>query len=128
MAGLVSIDHDRSFLDQVVPQFPAWPGFVPLHADLMGPKLSDRDPELNYATLPVGLGRSFDFIYIDGRRRLECALIATQVCAPDGIVVLHDYRRRRYDSVRLLYDILEEGSQFRVMRQKTTLAANNDGR
>jgi hypothetical protein len=123
LAALVSIDHVRDYVDRVVAQFPVWPGFMPLHADLMGPKLGNRDPELNYATLPLSLGRSFDLIYIDGRRRLECALAATQLCARNGVVVLHDYRRRRYDMVRLLYDILEDGSQFRVMRPKSLLVA-----
>jgi hypothetical protein len=118
LTGLVSIDHDRDYFQRVVAQLPAWPGFTPLCADLMGPKMSDRDPEPNYATLPLSLRRRFDLVYIDGRRRLECALVATQVCAADGVVVLHDYRRRRYDMVRLLYDIVEDGSQFRVMRPK----------
>jgi hypothetical protein len=38
------------------------------------------------------------------------------LCHPDTIVVLHDYRRRRYQPVKALYEILEDGSQFRVMR------------
>lgn len=118
LVSFVSIDHDREYLDRVVAQMPAWHGFTPLHSDLMGPKLSDRDPEPNYATLALTLQRRFDLIYIDGRRRLECALVATQICAPDGIVVLHDYRRRRYDLVQVLYDLVEDGSQFRVMRPK----------
>ena len=118
LGSLVSIDHDCDYLKSVVAQLPAWPGFEPFCCDLMGPKLSDRDPEPNYATFPLSLQRRFDLIYIDGRRRLECALAATQVCAPDGIVVLHDYRRRRYDMVRVLFDIVEDGSQFRVMRPK----------
>ena len=45
-------------------------------------------------------------------------LLPLAVLAADGIVVLHDYRRRRYDMVRVLFDIVEDGSQFRVMRPK----------
>lgn len=122
LSSLVSIDHDRDYLERVVAQLPVWQGFLPLHADLMGPKLSNRDPEPNYATLALTLQRRFDLIYIDGRRRLECALVATQICTPDGVVVLHDYRRRRYDLVKILYDIVDEGSQFRVMRPKALAA------
>ena len=55
LSGLVSIDHDRDYLDRVVAQLPTWQGFTPLYCDLMGPKLSDRDPEANYATLPLTL-------------------------------------------------------------------------
>ncbi len=44
--------------------------------DLTGPCLNQVDPELNYSTFPLSLGRKFDVIFIDGRRRMECAFIA----------------------------------------------------
>jgi len=113
-----SIDHNATYLDELVRQLPQWSGFHPLCADLSGPLLNDRDPELNYSTLPLSLGLQFDFIFIDGRRRLECAFIAAQMCHEASVVVLHDYRRRRYQPIKALYDIVEDGSQFRVMRPR----------
>jgi hypothetical protein len=112
------IDDNRNYLEQLVAQFPAWNGFHPVYCDLTGSMLNDRDQEANYATWPLGLGRKFDFIFIDGRRRLECALVASLLCHPDTIVMLHDYRRFRYQPVTVLYDIVEDGTQFRVMRPK----------
>ena len=115
VASLVTIDHDADYLATVCSQMPKWPQFEAHYADLTGPKLSDRDPEPNYATLPLSWGRTFDFIYIDGRRRLECALIATLLSHPGTIVAMHDYRRERYQAVKALFRILEDGPQFRVM-------------
>jgi len=93
------------------------PSFVRMAAlDIDGPSKSQRDPELNYSSFPLSLGRKFDLIFIDGRRRVECAFIAALVSHPDTIVIVHDYRRGRYQSMRALFDILEDGSQFRVMR------------
>jgi len=113
-----SIEDNASYLDELICQFPRWTGFHPLHADLRGPVANNRDPELNYSTLPLSLELQFDFIFIDGRRRLECAFIAAQICHADSVVVLHDYRRHRYQPIKALYDIVEDGSQFRVMRPR----------
>jgi hypothetical protein len=118
-----SIDDNQAYVDELVAQFPAWSGFHPVCCDLTGPMKNDRDPEPNYATWPFGLERTFDFIFIDGRRRMECALAASLLCHTDTIVVLHDYRRLRYQPVKVLYDLVEDGTQFRVMRPKHGRAA-----
>lgn len=119
--NLFSIEDSQPFLDQLLPQLPQWSGFHPVCLDLRGPILGDRDPELNYSTWPLGLKRKFDFIFIDGRRRMECALVATLLCHAETIVVLHDYRRARYQPITALYDIIEDGNQFRVMRLRKDL-------
>lgn len=119
IGSLTTIDDNGAYLATVCSQMPEWDRFESHCADLTGPKLSNRDPELNYATLPLGWGRTFDFIYIDGRRRLECAFIATLVSHAGTVVAMHDYRRGRYQPVKALFDIVEDGTQFRVMRPKS---------
>jgi hypothetical protein len=119
--NLFSIDDSQPFLDQLLPQLPQWSGFHPICLDLQGPKFGDRDPELNYSTWPLSLKRKFDFIFIDGRRRMECAFMATLLCHAETIVMLHDYRRARYQPIKALYDIVEDGNQFRVMRPRKDL-------
>ena len=111
-----SIDDNPSYLAELVPRFPQWSRFYPICAHLAGPTVNDRDRGLNYSTLPLSLESQFDFIFIDARRRLECAFVASLLCHPDTVVVLHDYRRRRYGPMKAIYDVLEDGSQFRVMR------------
>ncbi|UVK52694.1 hypothetical protein DBIPINDM_006100 [Mesorhizobium sp. AR02] len=119
--NLFSIDDSQPFLDQLLPQLPQWSGFHPICLDLQGSKFGDRDPELNYSTWPLSLKRKFDFIFIDGRRRMECAFMATLLCHAETIVMLHDYRRARYQPIKALYDIVEDGNQFRVMRPRKDL-------
>jgi hypothetical protein len=86
-----------------------------------GPCVDDRDTGLNYSTYPLSLGRQFDFIFIDGRRRMECAMMALLMARPDTIVAVHDYRRTRYQPVHAFYRIIEDGPQFRVMVPRSTL-------
>lgn len=117
----LSIDHNQAYLNRLVSQLPAWNGFHPVCRDLTGPTLNEPDDEFTYSTYPLSWKRRFDFIFIDGRRRLECAFVATLLCHPESLVVLHDYRRARYQPVKALYDIVEDGSQFRVMRRRADL-------
>jgi len=92
--------------------------------DLTGPCQSRADPELAYSTYPLGLGRKFDFIFIDGRRRMECAFIAALLCHETTTVVIHDYRRARYQPVLALFDVIEDGKEFRVMRLRPSVLAS----
>jgi hypothetical protein len=127
LGALFSIDHAPDYFSALTQTLPRWEGFHSFCIDLRGPKQSDRDPELNFATYPLSFDTSFDIIFIDGRRRMECALTAAQLCRADTIVMLHDYRRARYQGVRVLFDIVEDGTQFRVMKlRRQLLALRND--
>jgi hypothetical protein len=118
----LTIDNHKPYQESVFGKRPI-PPFVRMVAlDIDGPSTSQRDPELNYSSHPLSLRRKFDLIFIDGRRRVECALIAALVSHPESLVVLHDYRRGRYQAVHALFDILEDGSQFRVMRIRKGMA------
>lgn len=82
----------------------------------IGPGNGQIDPELTYSTYPLFLRDTFDLIFIDGRRRVECAYHAALLCHPGSIVIVHDYRRSRYQSMYGLFEAVEEGSQFLVLR------------
>ena len=123
LVALYSLDHAPNYFAELLETLPKWENFHPFCVDLMGPKASDRDPEPNFATFPGSLNIKFDIVYIDGRRRMECALASAQFCHSRTIVVLHDYRRMRYQGVHLLFDIVEDGTQFRVMKLKPQLLA-----
>ena len=92
-----------------------------LALDLRGPQ--SLDPELPYSTYPLGLGRKFDLIFIDGRRRMECAFMAALLSHPKTIVVVHDYRRVRYQPVLALFDVIEDGEEFRVLKPRPAVLA-----
>jgi hypothetical protein len=118
----VTLDDYQPYLEEIlknIPAIPAWLDIILESRD--GPKNGDRDPEPAYSTRPLIFGRAFDFIFIDGRRRMECALVAALLSHSNTHVVLHDYRRGRYQLVRALFDIVEDGSQFRVLKARSQL-------
>ncbi len=89
----------------------------------------------DYAAYPSLADVKFDFIHINGDRQVECALWAAHLLADDGIVVLHDYRRRRYDIMGEFLDCVGETSQFRIFRGRRAAgtplpaaAAKKDGK
>lgn len=117
----VTIDNNSSYLRDVVKDLTS-PYLHPVPISVDGPCRSDRDKGYNYSSYPLSLNRKFDFIFIDGRRRVECAFVSSLVCHDDTVVVMHDYRRERYQSVRALYDVIEDGVQFRVMKRRKNIS------
>jgi hypothetical protein len=118
---LLTIDSNASYQEAIFAdrERPAFLKEVAL--DLTGPQ--SLAPELVYSTWPLGLERSFDLIFIDGRRRMECALTAALVSHPKTTILIHDYRRRRYQPILALFDRIEDGPEFRVMRPRAALLA-----
>lgn len=51
-----------------------------------------------YVKHPLGLGRRFNFIFVDGRHRRRCLITASKLLAVGGVVVLHDAKREYYHS------------------------------
>jgi hypothetical protein len=120
---LLTIDNKPEYQKAIFAERPR-PAFLKeIVLDLTGPCQSRRDPELAYSTYPLGLERKFDFIFIDGRRRMECAFIAAMLCHERTVVAIHDYHRARYQPVRALFDVVEDGSEFRVMRPRPAVLA-----
>ena len=119
----VSIDNDKAYQDAVFADRALPPFFQMVCLDLTGPCRNQRDPELNYSTYPLSLGTSFDLIYIDGRRRLECGYVAALLSHADTRVVMHDYRRARYQPILALFEVVEDGPQFRILRLRREFLA-----
>lgn len=56
------------------------------------------EPMIGYVDYPLSVGRRFDFVFVDGRKRRRCLLTASKVTAPGGVVILHDAKREYYHS------------------------------
>lgn len=117
----LTIDENAEYLRDVTSDYSSLKYFFARAVALTGPCVDDRDKGLNYSTFPLSIRRKFDFIFIDGRRRLECSLTAALVANPNSIIVMHDYRRARYQPAKALFKIIEDGSQFRVMVPRSSL-------
>ncbi|MEM7435802.1 MAG: hypothetical protein AAF436_11665 [Myxococcota bacterium] len=81
--------------------------------------VEDRKVDMDaYVAHPSRLGRRFDLILVDGRKRRRCLIEASALLKPNGVAVLHDAQRTYYhcafDSYRtnsLLGEILWFGTQ-----------------
>lgn len=119
----VTVDENPDYLREILRRVKPRPWFRAVAQDLAGPRSSQTDPETAYSTRPLLLDCQFDFILIDGRRRMECAFVASLLAHEETVVVLHDYRRGRYQPILALFDVVEDGPQFRVMRARPGLLA-----
>jgi hypothetical protein len=117
----LTIDNNVKYLDDVLSSLKEFDFLSGKALDLTGLCVNQSDRGLNYSTFPLSLGKKFDFIYIDGRRRNECSMTSALLCHENTIVVVHDYRRERYQPMKAFFDIVEDGSQFRVMRLRKTI-------
>ena len=81
-------------------EFPAFwelPGYSP--GNPVPPDSRTGSPSVSkYVNMPNEVGGPFDVIIVDGRYRRRCLLVAKEVLAPDGIVLLHDAQRVHYHS------------------------------
>ena len=80
-----------------------------------------RDDSYNYATFPFQYGRAFQLIYVDGRRRNECLLVASELLDATGVVLLHDATRSRYEVGMRLFELVmfyERSGGIAVLRRK----------
>ena len=118
---LLTIDDKAEYQQAIFAQRARPPFLREIALDLTGPRNSDRDPEFAYSTYPLSLGCKFDFIFIDGRRRMECAFIASLLCHQRTVVAIHDYRRTRYQPILALFDVVEDGTEFRVLRLRPSV-------
>jgi SAM-dependent methyltransferase len=60
-------------------------------------------PMDEYVAYPSTLGRTFDFILVDGRKRRRCLLEALHLLNPGGRVYLHDAHRKYYHCATAVY-------------------------
>ena len=122
---LVTLDDNPEYLAGVAGALSHRDVVEAIPADLRGRIRGQEheDRELAYSTAPLARGADFDLVLIDGRRRLECSFSALLMAHEKSLVVLHDYRRARYQAVAAFYDTLELGNQFRVMRPKPAVLA-----
>jgi len=79
-------------------EFPAFwelPGYSP-DSPVPPDSYTSSASILRYVELPRELGANFDVVFVDGRFRRRCLLVAKEVLAHEGVVILHDAQRSHY--------------------------------
>lgn len=85
-ARVFSVEHDEAWFERVAPSAPA--NVTVRHVPL--------DPPGQYARSLIKAGRRFDVVVIDGRERVECALLAPDALTERGVVVFDNSDRLDY--------------------------------
>jgi len=101
-ARILTIEHDGGYYKKARAQF--------AHCDRVEVKhlaIGTKGRSQGYITYPYrrllrqkatgGEGERYDLIFVDGRHRVDCLTLASLLLAPDGVVALHDAKRRRYE-------------------------------
>lgn len=128
---LVTLDHHGAYQKRIVEALGKAPLLEAHAVSLVGARVAKgRDTSHNYATFPLSLNTKFGLIYIDGRRRNECMLVARELLAPSGVVICHDATRTRYELGFQLFELIsayERAGGFRVMTLREAPPPRYDG-
>ena len=91
----LTIDHNADYQARILAQLEKPSVFEARVMTLTGGIWPGED-DCNYATYPLARQTTFDFVFVDGRRRNECLLVTSKILCSGGQVILHDVWRSRY--------------------------------
>jgi hypothetical protein len=112
---LLSIDDNAEYIRNISKSLPLYP-FSTSGTSICSALARPAGPVPILFFLPLLYASN---VFVDGRRRAECALTASQVLAESGIVILHDWRRSRYFTIRALFETRWEGAHRAVRKAST---------
>lgn len=93
----LSLEYNRAWHRKVAKATRTDPHVEVMLFDVGNRRLRQRHTDMTgYIKHPASLGRRFDVIIVDGRKRRRCLLEAKALLQPDGVVLLHDAQRCYY--------------------------------
>ena len=113
----LSIEHDEAWYSKVQAVITDFckislllvPVNIPAFFDGHDYPLGYRESFSNYVSAAKDYG-PLDFILVDGRARLDCAMLGLQLLNPGGVLVIHDFfpqTRKRYASILKYANIVD---------------------
>ena len=112
--SFLTIDHHAEYQARTLARVDKPEGFEALSLDLAGGLWPGEDAR-NYATYPLSRQIKYDLIFVDGRRRNECLLVASNMLSAKGMVILHDAWRSRYEVGMGLFRKIRDLDYYTVM-------------
>lgn len=99
-----SIEYNKGWYEKVRDMVKDDPSTKIELFDVENNALRQRTLPMNeYVDFPKTLNEKFDIIFVDGRKRRRCVLLARELISPDGVVLLHDAQRRHYQCAFTVY-------------------------
>ena len=107
-AYIVTVEHQPSFATVAVEQG---------HADKVVVRQVKRSSTYSAVAYEEAIDGLFDLVFVDGRRRIECALAGLSVLSFSGVLIVHDFERWQYRAALApITNILEEYDNTVVLR------------
>jgi len=115
-AKIFTVEHDKKYFAKACLEWADNPK-VETHAHVIS---MAGGKSTGYVTAPLAEymkngQKPYDLIFIDGRFRADCILVAMQCIAEDGIVIVHDAHRESYQSTGVLWPYQERLAGLRTM-------------
>ena len=108
-ASIVTIEHDESYLAIAAQKYVG-------RVRLIHERATNRHS--NYATAAYAHA-PYDLAFVDGRRRVECVLVALQCLSPGGLVIIHDWCRVHYRApLHAIAEVVETRANTAVLRPR----------
>jgi hypothetical protein len=89
----------------------------------LGEESKARWPQYAQAVWQDALPAPVDFVLIDGRFRVACALMALLKARPDALVAIHDFWTRlgAYGEILALFDVVERAASLAILAPRQDL-------
>ncbi len=85
---ITAVEHDSEWIKIVRPELPA------------NALLLDRELGAPYVEAAAEAGAQYHIIVVDGRKRVQCTLFASQYLSADGVLILDNSEREIYSEAR----------------------------
>jgi hypothetical protein len=88
-----------------------------------GDESKARWPQYAQAVWPAALPAPVDFVLVDGRFRVACALMALRKAQPDALVVFHDFWTRlpAYGEILPFFDVVGRAGSLALLAPRQDL-------
>lgn len=114
---LLTIDHTEHWQRQTSRALP-WKNYLHLrHYQLAGRCETTQDLGVSYTTAPEQLKRPLDLVYVDGRNRMQCVLFSSLLLSPDGVIILDDSKRERYQYAQHYFHEVTFHDRFTIFKR-----------
>lgn len=115
-AKILSIEHELKYINRFMAEG------CPENVTLIHKTLDMKGgTSQGYITWPLYLKEKYDLIFIDGRFRFDCIMIASLLLNEKGVVIVHDTHRKIYHPAFNLFSYNEVDEE-----KRTTVLSNSD--